>query len=294
MRAGDFRTAWQLSDAIRARGLPDPHRFWHGEPLARARVVVRCLHGFGDAVQMLRFAPMLQSLAASVVYEVPPALYELAPCFAGIRPGVDQVITWGDHAPARPPAFDVQVEVMELPYVFRTEAPDLPLATGYLKLPPPLLARTAARMGTSTAPRIGLVWAAGEWNPSRSLPVGHLAPLLATPGVEFWNLQGGPARTQLTHIPNRIPDQTQITGPGILNLAATIAHLDLVITVDTLAAHLAGALGIPTCVLLQHTADWRWQTTRTDSPWYPTLRLFRQPTPNDWPSVIHQIRQTLT
>lgn len=290
MRAGDFRAAWQLSDAIRARGLPDPHRFWHGEPLARACLIVRSLHGYGDAVQMLRYAPMLQQLAASVVYEVPPALLELAPCF----PGVDNVITWGDQAPAHPPAFDVQVEIMELPYLFRTESAGLPVATRYLHLPQALLTRTASRIGSKAAPRIGLVWAAGEWNPTRSIPVVCLAPLLALPGVEFWNLQGGEARTQLTSLSQLIPDQTLITGPGIPALAATIAHLDLVITVDTLAAHLAGALGKPAWLLLEHTADWRWQTTRTDTPWYPTLRLFRQPTPGDWPGLIAQVRQALT
>ena len=286
MYAGDFRTAWQLSDAIRARGLPDPHRFWQGEPLAGARVVVRCLHGFGDAVQMLRYAPTLKRLAASVVYEVPPALLELAPCF----PGVDQVVTWGERAPVEPPAFDVQAEIMELPYIFRTEAADLPIATSYLYLPQALLTETAAIMGPKSAPRIAVVWAAGEWNPTRSMPVACLAPLLATPGVEFWNLQGGEARTQLKHL----PDQTLITGPGIPALAATIAHLDLVITVDTLAAHLAGALGKPVWLLLEHTADWRWQTTRTDSPWYPTLRIFRQPSPGDWPGLIVQVHHALS
>ena len=285
MLLGDFRSAWQASDAIRARGLPDPHRFWHGEDLRGARVIVRCLHGFGDAVQMLRYAPMLAQVAASVVYEVPPRLLDLAPCFKGVT----HSITWGEAAPAEPPEYDVQLEVMELPYLFRSEACDLPLTTRYLDLPPSVLADAAKRMGPRTRPRAGVVWAAGEWNPDRSLPLECLGPLLAPPSHEFWNLQGGEARRAL----DTLPDATLVCGEGILQLAAAISHMDLVITVDTLAAHLAGALGKPVFLLLQHAADWRWQVDREDSPWYPTLSIVRQPRPGDWPGVIAQVCEAL-
>ena len=235
---------------------------------------------------MLRYAPRLAALAASVVYEVPPSLLELAPYFSGI----DEVMTWGEQAPPQPPAYDVQTEIMELPYLFRTEASDLPIAARYLHLPSPLLARVAARMGPRNLPRAGIVWAAGEWNPERSIPLACLAPLLAHPACAFWNLQGGTARTNLT----ALQDATSVCGDGILALAATIAHLDLVITVDTLAAHLAGALGKRVFLLLQHAADWRWQSGRDDSPWYPTLRIFRQPTPGDWPGVVAEVCQALS
>ena len=285
MLQGNFTEAWRLSDAIGARGLPDPHRFWNGQDLRGARVIVRCLHGFGDAVQMLRYAPALARLALSVVYEVPPRLLALAPCF----PGVDQVITWGDQAPAELPVYDAQVEVMELPHLFRTAAADLPMAEQYLELPASLKKQNTVRMGPRRVPRIGLVWAAGEWNPARSLPPACLAPLLALSGYEFWNLQGGAARHDL---PN-LRDATTVCGDGIAALAATVAHLDLVITVDTLAAHLAGALGKPVWLLLQHAADWRWQVGRDDSPWYPTMRLFRQTRCGDWPGVVSRICKAL-
>ena len=285
MLQGRFEEAWLRSDAIRARNQPDPHRFWLGQDLRGSRVIVRCLHGFGDAVQMLRYAPLLAQLAGSVVYEVPPQLLEVAPYFFG----VDRVITWGEHAPAVPPVYDVQVEVMELPYLFRTQAAHLPLATAYLQLPAPLLAEVALRLGRSEKPRAGVVWSAGEWNPARSIPLACLKPVLEQSGYEFWNLQGGTARTALSSL----PDATEVCGPGILALAATIAHLDLVITVDTLAAHLAGALGKPVFLLLQFAADWRWLTGRTDSPWYPGLSIFRQPAPDDWPAAIAQVCQAL-
>ena len=286
MLAGDFERAWRLSDAIRARGLPDPHRFWNGEDLRGARVIVRCLHGLGDAVQMLGYAPRLAAIAASVVWEVPPRMLELAPYFEG----VGQAITWGDEAPPRSPAYDAQAEVMELPYLFRTQSSELPIAARYLHVPASLIAGTAARMGPCGLARAGVVWTAGEWNPERSLPLDCLGPLLAHPAYEFWNLQGGAARHELP----LLRDATRACGEGLLALAAAIANLDLVITVDTLAAHLAGALGKPVFLLLQHAADWRWQAGRDDSPWYPTMRIFRQPVAGDWRGAVSQVCQALS
>jgi hypothetical protein len=277
MISGDFAAAWAQSDALRQRNAPDPHRFWQGEDLSGRHVIVRCLHGFGDAVQMLRYAPLLNQRAAHVTWEVPPRLLPLAAFF----PGVHNAITWGEQAPAQPPAWDVQVEVMELPYLFRTNLADLPLASSYLQVPahPALAARDK--------PRIGLAWSAADWNPSRSVPFACLEPLLATPGLEFWSLHTQPSpQPALRHQPS-------ITGDGILPLAQTIAALDLVITVDTLAAHLAGALGRPAWLLLQHAADWRWLHDRNDSPWYPSLRLFHQPSPGDWNSMLNEVQQRL-
>ena len=116
MLTGNFAAAWRESDTIRAGGAPDPHRFWAGENLRGRRVMLRCLHGYGDAVQFLRYAPRLQRTASRLTVEVPPAMMEIARYFCG----VDDVITWGVDAPARAPSWDVQVEVMELPYLFRT------------------------------------------------------------------------------------------------------------------------------------------------------------------------------
>jgi hypothetical protein len=284
MLAGDFAAAWKQSDAIRASARPDPHRFWNGEDLAGKRVIVRCLHGFGDAVQLLRYAPCLRSLCKEVIFEVPPALLALAQSFDG----VEHVVTWGERAPSTEQAWDVQVEVMELPYIFRTRLGELPLAEHYLTLPETLLSTVAAEMAPRGLPRIGLVWSAGEWNASRSLPPALLAPLLEEPACEFWNLQGGPAREALDGL-----REIDACSNGILPLAAVIAQMDLVITVDTLSAHLAGALGVPAWVMLQDAADWRWMTDRDDSPWYRSLRLFRQPAAGDWASVVARLRAEL-
>ncbi len=292
MLEGNFEAAWQESDAIRARGAPDSNRFWQGEPLQGARIIVRCLHGFGDAVQMLRYAPSLKKIASSVIFEVPPRLLPLAPFFRD----VDRVISWDRQASPEPPDWDIQIEVMELPYMFRTTIEDLPIASSYLKLSDAAVHEIALAMGQRREPRIGFVWAGGEWNPERSIPIALLQPLLQHKSVECWSLQGDAAASQAQERIERgaMRDATAVCGDGLLALAATIQNLDLVITVDTLAAHLAGALGKPVWVLLQHAADWRWMTARDCSPWYPKMRLFRQPAPTDWPRVIDAVEDALT
>ena len=284
MLLGHFEGAWRESDAIRIRGAPDPHRFWNGEDLRGKRLIVRCLHGFGDAVQMLRYMPRLRDVAARVVVQVPPKFVELARFFDG----VNAVNTWGNDGGE----WDVQLEVMELPYIFRTWLGELPLAVRYVHVPEVEVRRVADAMrcscGESGLLRVGVVWAGGEWNPERTLPFGELQELLVEGGVEFWNLQGRPAAVEAEGSSMR--DATEVCGDGLVPLAATIANLDLVITVDTLAAHLAGAMGRPAWVMLQRVADWRWMVERSDSPWYPTLRLFRQAEQGDWAGLVKQVR----
>lgn len=290
MLLGDFAAAWRESDLIRRRGAPDPHRFWRGEPLAGKRVMLRCLHGLGDAVQLLRYVPALNRIVSRLTVEVPPAMIQLTPCFEG----VERVISWGGHAPAEPVPWDVQIEINELPYIFRTTLADLPLRTRYLRLPAPLLRHNRIAPVHDRSTRIGLVWAAGHWNPARSIPFPQMKPLLTTPGCEFWNLQGGEARQDWPAQPGlRRWHAAENCAQSLANLAATIAQLDLVITADTLAAHLAGAMGIPAWVMLPFAADWRWLHDRCDSPWYPSLRLFRQPQEGDWASVLRAVRDAL-
>jgi hypothetical protein len=289
MLLGEFESAWKESDAIRRRGAPDIHRFWNGEDIREKRVVVRCLHGFGDAVQFLRYAPALRSRASRVIFEVAPRFLEGARCFDG----VDHVITWGDRVPDPSPSWDVQIEVMELPYLFRTQVRDLPLAQRYLRVPGEVVARVAKDMGRSQQPRVGLVWSAGEWNVSRCVPLHLLAPVMDERGVEFWNLQGESPVTAEPCLDEGAFHEAEGCRDNILTLAAVISQLDLVITVDTLAAHLAGALGVPAWVMLQSAADWRWMTGTSRSPWYPSLRLFRQRRPGDWKSVVDDICREL-
>ena len=292
MLSGDFSAAWRESDAIRLRCRPDVHRFWQGEDLQGKRVLVRCLHGFGDSVQMLRFVPALKVLGANrVVVECAPNSVDLMQCIRG----VDEVITWGLDAPRIPPPSDMQIEVMELPYILRSTIATLPTATGQLQLPGDLLNKAHNVVNSrSSTPRVGIVWSAGEWNLSRSLSLDLLRPIFRSSQLHFWNLQGGSARKdwQGTSGPH-LHDAIEFTEAGLVRLAAFMAQLDLVITVDTLAAHLAGALSVPCFVLLKYAADWRWMTGRTDSPWYPSLRLFRQPCHGDWQGAVLEMNGAL-
>ena len=290
MFAGDFAAAWRESDAILARDAPDPNRFWRGEDLRGQRVIVRCLHGLGDAVQMLRFLPLLRARCRHLTLEVAPRLVPLARCFEG----ADEVITWGENAPAESPAWDVQAEVMELPYLVRVDAEQLPIARKYLRLPEIETIQIAATLPPRTRPRVGLVWSASEWDATRCLPMDCVARLTSLQGFEFWNLQGGAQHECAAGHPalRGVQDAASL-GDGVLRLAAVIQQMDLVVTVDTLAAHLAGAMGKPAWVLLQHAADWRWMHGRSDSPWYPSLRLWRQPSDGDWTGMTDRVRAAL-
>ena len=289
MLRGNFEAAWRESDAIRLRGAPDPHRFWNGEEVRGRRVMLRCLHGFGDAVQMFRFLPRLQELASHLIVEVPPRLAEIAPCFDGMG----EVITWGERAPAVPPTWDVQLEVMELPYLLRIDAGELAPQQGYLRVPAKVRGEVARLIGTGHQPRVGVVWTAGHWDPSRSIPFELIEGSFRSEGIEFWSLEGAHERQAHPMLPSGSWRDVYECGDGILRLAAVIERMDLVITVDTLAAHLAGALGVPCWLLLRHRADWRWMSRRADSPWYPSLRLFRQETPGDWAGLLAVVEREL-
>lgn len=291
MLRGDFEQAWRESDAIQKRGGADSHRFWMGEDVRGKRVMVRCLHGFGDAIQFLRYVPRLCALAEKVIVEVPPRMLALAP----LLDGVDEVITWGEMAPVTPPGWDIQVEVMELPYLFRTTELELPLAVEYLHVATAQVKDAEAVMGAARGLRVGVVWAAGGWNPARSIPIEEVERLLKSGCAEFWSLQGGTARGDAVGlVKTGVLRDAAVCGEGLEVLSAVIANLDLVITVDTLAAHLAGAMGMPVWVLLQHAADWRWMANRCDSPWYPKTRLFRQAAEGDWRGVIEEVQAAVS
>jgi hypothetical protein len=171
---------------------------------------------------------------------------------------------------------------------------DLPIAERYLHLPPSHRDTIGRTMSAGYAPRVGVAWAAGDWNVSRSIPFASFRPLLSEAGCEFWNLQGGAAQADWDRLPSsaNLRDSACL-GKGLMTLACVISQLDLVITVDTLAAHLAGAMGIRAWVLLQRAADWRWMAAGDTSPWYPSLRLFREPAVGGWPALIEQVREEL-
>lgn len=277
MLLGRFESAWRESDAIASRGKPDVNRFWDGRPLAGKRVLVRCLHGLGDTLQYIRYAPLIRQTAARLIVEAQPALKRLLVA-ANIA---DEVITWGDPEPV----WHQQVEIVELPRIFRTTLASIPNEVPYLHLP-------GAARPQSGVLRVGLLWRSSDYNPRRSIPLPLLARICSTPGVEFFSFQPDPGRADLQTASAPICDFAP-SDCCILETGKRLQTLDLLITVDTMLAHLAGALGIRTWTLLPFEGDWRWMLDRSDSPWYPQMRLFRQPTPDDWTSVVDAIEREL-
>lgn len=295
MRRGDFAEAWRQTDRIelprRARQhapgfVREPrHLRWNGTPFEGTRVLVRCEHGLGDTLQFIRFVPELAAMARELHVMVQPALLDLfrgAPQLGAVHNG------WTEWWP--PPPHDVEIEIMELAYARRVTAQ---------KLPPPyphLRERVAGKLPVELPRhdglRVGLLWAASDWDASRSIPLELLRPLVRVPGASFFSLQQGDAGTDPRVAQLGIEPLSRHTA-GIVAAAAALLELDLVITVDNMLAHLAGTLGRPTWVLLKHEADWRWMDDRADSPWYPGMRLFRQGQSGGWDAVVDQVAQAL-
>ncbi len=235
--------------------------------------MLRCLHGLGDTVQFIRYAPWVRREAQSLVVEAHPEITRLLRRVQGI----DEVITWGAAAPAIQPEWDAQIEVTELPRIFGTTVETIPADVPYLSVP-----RSSTR-APSARKKVGVVWSSSQWNPARSVPAQLLASALRDLPWEVVSLQHGPER-------ERFPVLHRNEG-DVLDTANDMLGLDLVISVDTMTAHLAGALAVPVWVLLPFEADWRWMLHRSDSPWYPTMRLFRQGSPGDWPGVLEEVRR---
>jgi hypothetical protein len=285
LRRNDFQRAWELSDvslheyclsgAIKHAGERHLQRLWRGEALKNKSVLVRCYHGLGDTIQFIRFAKPLREVAREVIVWSQPELLSLV----SQVDGVDRVLPLHEGTPEA--SFDVDVEVMELAHALRATPQ---LITGRV----PYLPRGARNKPSGSALSIGIVWQAGNWSPNRSAPAHLFARLLEQPDVRLLSFQQGAARAWAAAIPAE-----DVAVPDIEMLAARITQLDLLITVDTMVAHLAGALGAPVWTMLHHDCDWRWPETGRDTIWYPTMRLFHQKTAGDWTGVMEEIIEEL-
>lgn len=232
MLLGDFESAWRESDSIASRANPDPHRFWDGQPFTDRRVLIRCLHGLGDTIQFIRYAPLMRRQARRVTIEAQPTLKSLLDQ-AGIA---DQVITWGEPEPD----WDQQIEIIELPRVFRTTVASIPNQVPYLNIS----GSRQVHATTGRKLRIGIVWGSSSYNPDRSIPLKDVAKLFAIPGTSFFSLQAGPQRAELETWSTQIVDLYS-GSPSVLPIANTLLTIDLVISVDTMMAHLADAIRRP-------------------------------------------------
>jgi hypothetical protein len=248
------------------------------------RLFVYAEQGAGDNIQFGRYLPELARLGAHVFLECPRSLAKL---FKTIQ-GLEQVIVKGEAIPA----FDRACALMSLARWFKTTINTIPASVPYLRIQgkTPDLPRVAEAPPDGL--KIGLAWAGNPAHKNdrhRSIPFETLRPLLGRAGATFYSLQVRDDPTSRLH-----PPETRLTDLSPLisdysDTAALLCQLDLVISVDTSVAHLAGALGRPVWVLLPYAPDWRWLLGRADCPWYPTMRLFRQPQPGDWETVVRQV-----
>jgi tetratricopeptide (TPR) repeat protein len=288
-----YESRWDCNTALTIRPRPDTPLWTGAAPLADKRILLQAEQGFGDTLQMLRYVAPVAARAAHVVLEVQPRLRTLLADFPGV-----QLIT---AEQPRPPT-DLHITLMSLPRAFRTTLASIP-AAARLAIPAVHRARWASLLPPDPRPSIGVVWAGNPGHSNdrnRSIPLALFRRIIAAaPGrvlVLHPEIAAADA-AELADQPNllALPSLLQPTAEPVdfADTAAAIARLDLVITVDTAVAHLAGSLGRPTWVLLPFAPDWRWLLDREDTPWYPSLRLFRQPAPADWASVVDRVAASL-
>ncbi len=292
LRMGRWREAWPkyeqrwelpgFREGAEDRPVPPVLRL---DAIAGKRVLLHAEQGRGDIIQFARYAPRLAACGAAVALSVFPDLVRLMRTLDGV-----EVVSADDPPPAR----EVDAALLSLPFAFDTEPQTVPANVPYLFADAALRAAWAARLGERRTPRVGLCWYGSQHIPQRSLALTTLMPLLAMSGVTFHALQ--------KEIPDA--DAALLAAYGgivahsepltdFAETAALLAQLDLVITIDTAVAHLAGAMGLPTWLMLRRSADWRWLRERGDTPWYPTMRLFRQDQRGSWEPVVAAVATAL-
>jgi tetratricopeptide (TPR) repeat protein len=296
---GDFERGWPAYEwRWRCpRTLPKPsysQPVWDGSALDGRTILLYGEQGLGDTLHFVRYAPIVKARGGRVIVQCQRTLLPiLASC-----PGIDQVVALGEP----PPSFDVQAGLMSLPLILGTRGDNIPAAVPYLAAQPGLLEHWRRQLAPLAGFRVGIVWQGNTrhpWDRHRSAALEHFEPLARVPGVQLISLQkesGGQNLQGQTSAPFDVVSfgglVDERTGP-FLDTAAIIAQLDLVVAVDTAVAHLAAALAAPTWLALNYSADWRWLLDRDDSPWYPTMRLFRQQRLGDWPEVFRRMAEEL-
>lgn len=288
---GEYEWRWRCDDS-------PPHGFkqplWDGSSLAGGTILLHTEQGLGDAIQFVRYVPLVKARGGTVVLECQPALVPLLSKAAGI----DQLVPRGEKLPP----YDVYAPLLSLPHLLGVHDPATVGQAPYLFADASLVEQWRQELSGISGRKIGINW---QGNPQhakdaqRSLPLAQFLPLADIPGVRLIGLQKNVGSEQLKQLkdPNAVLDlgsRLDNEHGAFMDTAAVLASLDLVITSDTALAHLAGALGAKVWVVLPFSPDWRWLLDRQDCPWYPTMRLFRQRQPGDWPEVFQRIAMELT
>jgi Flp pilus assembly protein TadD len=287
---GDFEEGWKefewrmrVPQVRQARDFPQPR--WTGQDPAGKTILIFTEGGFGDSLQFIRYAPLVAERGARVLLECQA---ELASLLKRVR-GISAVFVRGQPLPT----FDWQTALQSLPLVFGTTVETIPADVPSLSAPPDRVAPWTKRLAGDRSVKVGLAWAGGAPRDRRCCPLATFGPLAAIEGVTFYGLQKGPAANQPVPPGLRLIQLGDELG-DFADTAAVVSNLDLVISVDTSVAHLAGAMGKPVWTLISSVYDFPWLRDRLDSPWYPTMRLFRQERYGDWDSVITPVVEALS
>jgi Flp pilus assembly protein TadD len=291
---GDFERGWPAYEwRWRCpRTLPKPsytEPVWDGSPLAGRTILLFGEQGLGDTLHFVRYAPIVKAYGGRIIVQCQRSLLPiLASC-----PGIDQLVPLGES----PPKFDLQAALMSLPLILGGGTHVIPAEVPYLTAKAELVEHWRRQLAPLAGFRVGIVWQGNSrhpWDRHRSAKLADFEPLARVPGVQLVSLQKGPGSEQVGAFDvvsfGGLVDER--AGP-FMDTAAIIANLDLVVTIDSAVAHLAGAMAAPVWMALNYSADWRWLLDRDDSIWYPTVRLFRQQRPGDWAGVFQRMADEL-
>jgi tetratricopeptide (TPR) repeat protein len=286
-RAGDKAHLAHLQGVV---AMMSGKRFWKGEQLRGENLLVWTEQGLGDSLMFLRYLGKIKQKGdCRLLVACEPQLVRLMESL----PCIDEVVS--KDAPLSPTRFDLHCSLLSLPHLFGTTMAMLPIAVSYLSVPPAMKRSWDERIAELDGFKVGLVWAGGEEMANdalRSLALEAFAPLTKIAGIRLVSLQKGEPARQLAALGWPIVDWMDDC-VDLLDTAALVDGIDLVISADTAVAHLAGALGKPVWLLNRFESEWRWMLGREDSPWYPSMRIFRQPVLHDWESVIGEVAVNL-
>ncbi len=293
---GDYANGWRDYEwRMRLPGhegvwSPGGRPAWDGAPLEGRTILLFAEQGFGDVIQFVRYAPLVAARGGKVILSCQPKLKALL----GTVPGLTAIFGTAESLPP----FDLSCSLLSLPRVFGTTLDTVPAQVPYLRVDTERELHWKRRLAADAPSlKVGLFWATGTGNimsPQRTLSLDMLAPLAGITGISYYSLQRGEAASQAAHPPRgmKLIDLAAELG-DFADDAALMANLDLIISINTATAHLAGALGRPVWTLVQSPPDWRWLLGRDDSPWYPTMRLFRRGQAETWGQVVERIGQAL-